>query len=520
VYVVVITTAGNQRYIFSSRKRKEIVGASDLIDKVNTTWACEALGEVFEGFDKEWRIAADAPAELVSAAAGAVTVLVRDDVGKARRLVTEVTLRALERAPELDVCGIVVEQGGEERVAECVRRARRDLAAVREARPGPQARFPRLPIVRDCGSTGLPAAGVHREAHDEPETTRSAASLAKLCAFEPALERLARDSDTDVDTIRKIVDRLGLYAEWVAVVHADGNGFGEMFGSLRPDDYVRRYRDLSKGADECARKALRVAMSKTAADDGSPLINNTPPVLPLVVGGDDLTVLCEGEVALSFTRHYLEAFEAESARNQRLHEALQELNRTELTAAAGVAIVKRTYPFRFAYDLAEELMTKEAKTVKTWASALAFTVLFESAAADLSRIRSSATLSSGRVRPVSPYVVGKGAERPEAERRRWTDLERRVGALRRTGGSDERLIPRGAVHDLREGLSLGEEVAASRLRLLRDRFAASPDRLAALAELEGDPDLLTWQDPDGTTARVTGLTDAMAAEPFLLRGGR
>ncbi|MFI6802172.1 Cas10/Cmr2 second palm domain-containing protein [Streptosporangium canum] len=517
MFIVMIRTAGNQRYIFSSGKRKEIVGASDLVARVNGVWTEEALREIFPGFEKDhWRIASH-DAELLVASAGRVTLLVKEaDAG--RRLVTALTLRALDQAPGLDVCGVVVpyERGSLNAV---MKNVQTELAAVREVRPGPQARFLRLPPVEDCASSGLPAAGVRAEGKDEPAQPRSAAALAKLDAYQDALERLAVDADVERRATREIVDDLGLRTEWVAVVHADGNGFGELFlklGESAQDDeaYAGALRDFSAGVDRCGKGALREALRRTAQELGKDPRNEPLKLLPLVLGGDDLTVVCEGEVALPFTRHYLEAFEEETATDPWLGPLLKESGREYLSAGAGVAIVKRNYPFHFAYQLAEKLAEAEAKKVKDWSSALAFVVLFESAAPDLERIRASVTLSGGSGGTASPYVVGEGSADLRGKGRRWADLERRAHALnRREPGSKELLIPRSAAHDLREGVCLGAEVAASRLDLLRQRFEGDRERSGALMELTEKGGGLLWTDHGGKS--VTGLLDAMATLQFL-----
>lgn len=526
MHLVVINTAGKQRFIFSSRKRQEIVGASGLITQVDGAWAQQALRETFPGFHRGWRIADGHDAELILAGAGTVTALVKDpDAG--RRLVTGLTRRALTEAPGLDVCGVVHAHPADRPLAESLRTAREELAAVQEARPGPQGRFLRLPLVEDCRSSGLPASGLHREGPDAPLTTRSADSAAKLAHFPYALERLAQEAQTDQPTMRKIVDHLGLEAEWVAVVHADGNGFGRLFRELGDHfagadaAYADALRVLSRRADACARRAFCTALERTRAalEPISATEDRKPRVLPLILGGDDLTVLCAGEIALPFTRHYLEAFEEQTASDPTLRPLLEKMGCTRLGAAAGVAIVKRNYPFRFAYDLAEELARAEAKTVKDWASALAFAVLLESSAPDLGRLRRAATgtgtTPAGAVTlSASPYVVGEGSRDPRAAERRWDDLQRRVAALRRKDPvSGEPLVPGGAVHDLREGLCLGLEVAQARLGLLRTRFADSSARLKALAELGDASGRLAWPADEQTT--VTGLIDAMAALPFL-----
>ncbi|WP_327046826.1 hypothetical protein OG320_02675 [Microbispora sp. NBC_01189] len=534
MYLVVVNAAGKQRYIFSSRKRQEIVGASDLIARVNGEWAAEALRDVFNGYRDDWRLRQGHEAELLTAGAGAVTLLVVDPAA-GRRLVTALTTRALEEAPGLDVCGVVHElrPGGEAgTLAAGLRAARTALAATQEARPGPQARFLRLPLMEECGSSGQPATELRREGPGERPSPRSAASMAKLAHFPAALDRLARDAGSDVPTMRKIVDRLGLEAEWVSIVHADGNGFGRIFRDLGtttgagnsgsgnqelgepesagPGDeaYADLLRGLSRAVDRCALTAFRAALRRTADEHPDRTIAGVPLVLPLVLGGDDLTVLCEGEVALGFTRHYLEAFERATADDPDLLPVLRAKGLPNLGAAAGVAIVKRNYPFRFAYDLAEELITKEAKQDRDVGSALAFAVLLESSAPDLDRIRRSVTIAGpgGAAPHRSPYVVGVGCEDPRTEGRRWADLERRVAVL--TGAhaaSGEALVPRAAVHDLREAVSLGADVARARLGLLRTRYREDEDRLDALNDLCGD---LAGQD-------AAGFLDALAAQPFL-----
>ncbi|MFI7449697.1 Cas10/Cmr2 second palm domain-containing protein [Nonomuraea sp. NPDC049714] len=514
MHLVVMATAGNQRYIFASGKRQEIVGASDLIARVNETWVFEALADTFQGFDhRTWRIETH-EAELLVAAAGRISVLVKDpDAG--RRLVTVLTRRALEEAPGLDLCGAVIECPPGE-LGAVLRSSQSQLGAVRELRPSPEGRFLRLPLVADCASSGLPASGVRREGRDEPVQARSAEAMKKLAAYPGALERLGERVSADRRRMQEMVDRLGLEADWVAVVHADGNGLGEVFRSVvesrNGDDdraQANALRSFSLGVDGCAKRALTSALERTSGGRA------TLPVLPLVVGGDDLTVVCEGDVALPFTRNYLEAFEEETARDEHLRPLLDALELPHLGAGAGVAIVKRNYPFHFAYELAEKLATEEAKKVKQWSSALAFVALYESSAPNLDRIRTSVSLSGGSSRSASPYLVGAGAREERARGRTWGDLERRVAALRREDEHGELLIARGAAHDLREGLCLASDVAASRLELLRHRYAGDRVRKRALEDLTHEGQLV-WTVHDGSEGKqVTGLLDAMAALQFL-----
>jgi Predicted hydrolase of the HD superfamily (permuted catalytic motifs) len=514
VNLVLLRTEGNQRFIFASNKRQEIVGASELIARLDRIWVLEELQNLFPEFDRSWRIGKGDDAELLVAGAGTATVLVKDKE-LAKKLVTQVTSRALREAPGLDVCGVVVPYGPSGkglRLADAYSKAQRQLGMVRGDRPGPQVRFRRLPLIAECASNGLPAAEVRWEADEKTYQPRSAVAVAKLDAFRSsAFGRLAQAADMPPETMQAIVKRLSFEVDWVAVVHADGNRLGGLFKGLqgrserdRPEEvsdeeYAARVRCLSAAVDACARRAFKTALGRTREDlkdsgaDEGVLLDGQPPVVPLVLGGDDLTVVCDGRVALTFTRHYLEAFEETTTG----HEDIRRVVGDGLTAAAGVAIVKQKYPFHFAYDLCEELMNREAKAVKDTGSALAFAVLLDSAAADLTRLRAPYGPS------VSPYLVGKAAKRADARVQRWEELERRVEALRRRGPDGELLIPRGVAHDLREGLVLSEEgrnVAESRLQQLRRRYAEESDRLSVL---------------DTLAEPLAGLPDAMAALAFL-----
>lgn len=584
-HLVLIEASGIQRFIFSTNKRRENVGASHLVASVST-WVEEELAALIPGWDRAARLVPVADqglsAELVTAAAGSAKILVSDD-SLAEQLIRAVTVRALRIAPGLDVCGVHVpfdwQVDGE--AAAASREAHRVLPAVRARRPGPQARFLRLPIMEACATSGLPASRLEREgpvfSRDErpaePPVPRSLPSLRKLSAANDGYDRLAslypQDNvlpHKDVPSrssvggglppappragLEAVADYLERHADWVAVVHADGNGLGKIFQDLaqrvgRSDSrgFFCAQRKLSAGVDAASQAAFQDALSAVAADPAATPIRrpqaggsarpgrqqpgrqrsspeqSSPerpagaraflPVLPLVLGGDDVTVVCDGRIALAFTVAYLRAFERRTAEM-----GVPGVDR--LAACAGVAIVKMHYPFSAAYRLAAEL-TAEAKQVKAAvsgpASALSFHVLHDSAATSLETIRGRQAADQGRTRLVAqPYLVS-GPPDGWAARRTWADLLQRVAALRAAGADGGRLLPRSQTHDLRDGLFEGHGVADSRFRLLLHRYA---DR--GLDQL-GAGSSLFWDVPSvgaaGGPTRMAGLLDAMDADPFL-----
>ncbi|MER6274445.1 hypothetical protein [Streptomyces sp900105755] len=545
VRLVVFEAWNITRFISVTNKRREIAGASELITYLDRRWVGRALTRIHRGFEAGWRIE-DQPVEILESGAGNAKVLVRDGE-VARRLVTEVTTAALREAPGLEVCGVVSEPfdwsvGG--LLHQALQQAERDLEPVRTALPGPDARFLRLPIVDECATTGLPAESLARQPDGSWEP-RSAESDAKWRAYGKqgegdGLGRLAELAGTQPQQLARVVDRLSGECDWVGVVYADGNGLGEAFGNFDAcveDGSNRCYADtlrvFSAAVQRSAKDAFAEAVGRLEALGARPGRGGPVPVLPLILGGDDLVAVCEGRWALPFAEAYLRAFERLTAEASEISVPLVRRGMGPgLSACAGVAIVKPHFPFAAAQNLAFRLMKDEAKQVKEAirgrpCSAVSFHVLYDSSGADLDRIRDRQQFAGapdgGEIRLVAqPYVVSDVPDDHEwAWGRRWRDLERRVAVLAARDDEGERVLPAAQLHDLREALFLGRAVADGRFANLRQDYGAR-----GLDELSGTPDSLFWQEPpqqhdDGRThgaAWVTGLLDAMDVDGFLPTG--
>jgi hypothetical protein len=122
---------------------------------------------------------------------------------------------------------------------------------------------------------------------------------------------------------------------YLALIYADGNGVGKAAGSKEMERarFFHRNRVL-------VRRAVKAAID--AACDGS----SAAPLLPLMLGGDDLLVVCRADTALPFVAELCRAL------SDIQHNGPQAF---ELTFGVGIAIADPKIPIHRLHELAERL---------------------------------------------------------------------------------------------------------------------------------------------------------------------
>ncbi|HYD32701.1 MAG TPA: hypothetical protein VEB64_17810 [Azospirillaceae bacterium] len=541
VHLVLIETAGNQRFIFDTNKLRENIGASELVCRAGVDYVLAAVAKVTGrpplSVDDLGKPALNppiedgaAPVEVVAAASGKAIVLVRDPaVG--RRLVTEVTMTALVEAPGLAVRGVVSEAAipftSAQEVHDELTRLIHRHEALGGTLPAPELRFPGLPVTAPCVRSGLPAEEITKE---EGEAL-SAVSLAKQSAKKDGWQRIQDTlNNTIVDRREPLrfyedvtaLDNGGVSLNWVGLIHADGNGLGQVFLNFAVYTgktarcYVETYRSFSRALDRCTVRAFRRALDGIAERNAAAGKGDAPlPVVPLVLGGDDLTVLCDGRIAIRLTAAFLRFFADETAA---CPDVTRVVGSGGLGACAGVALVKPAFPFHAGYQLAEDLLrsAKQGKTVLGGGAytALDFHVLYDSADADLRRIRRLATRDGKGRLTVRPYVVTAppGDALDDGARawlapRRWVWLEEAMAVM---PPGDDRL-PNSVLHHLREAAHEGPGVAHARLNAVlgRERQDAPSRARQAWPKLvgSGDGTSLFVDTPEGPAIRLLDALD-------------
>jgi hypothetical protein len=556
VHLVLIETSGNQAYIFATNKLRENVGASELTYRAGTLWLMDALTSITNNsrysannirtvqdmhalVRSEPPIGNGNPVEILIATSGKALLLVDDqDIGK--RIVREVTRRALIEAPGMEIFGVVSPAFdlNNQSIHEMIRYVHREYEAVRSRLPSPQVRFQRLPIIMDCGTSGLPAA--RWDASGRSPGPRSAVSLAKVQAASSGLDRIRNTiSTSDSDSKYRIpystetLEDLG--CDWLAVVHADGNGLGQVFlnfDQFLPNgtqgdltrwnrSYIECLRNFSVALDECTLAAFQAAIGHLKLHHDRQNKRAFLPVVPLVLGGDDLTVVCDGMQALRFTKEFITHFEQCARENHHIRGITSSSKGKQhlpqgLTSCAGVTIMKPHFPFFAAYELAEALL-KSAKQHKPY-SAIDFHILYDASNPDFNRIREEWTLYEPQARTLltgRPYLVGNHVQPPKPHRH-WSDLEARIAAIQATDDDGRRLLPNSMLHELREGLFLGRKAADARLQLVYKRYQVRGlDKI--VGQNSGQPSLFWLESSPSQSQRTeyrTALIDALDAAEF------
>ena len=175
----------------------------------------------------------------------------------------------------------------------------------------------------DGHTVSLEVARRHAAAKDAEAGT--ALDLASLLAAKTRLAGLNR--------AQELQDLVG--DGYLALVHADGNGVG----GRAPEGDAARARFFHRNR-VLLRRALEVSINAHCGDEGQ------APLVPLMLGGDDLLLVCRAEIALPLVVTLCEAlasFQTDDAQD------------FELTLGVGVVIAKRAIPIYRLHEVAEQL---------------------------------------------------------------------------------------------------------------------------------------------------------------------
>lgn len=471
--LVMLQTNSNQPFIFSSPRLREQIGASFEITLLSQ-WVKEAAEELLE--QKPLQI----PNSFwVSDSSGKVIVRLTGNGGeseeKAKDLIRKVTLRALTDAPGLDVTGVFITTDTDEVQPHDLEKLDQEFSAYSLNRRPAAARFPQFPYLIRADESALPAS---TSLHDlnlvqdplDPNSFDETSSLSLPSRVKRAFASTSRRQQVE-DVKRRLasydkkltneppLDPTELAAAFqdgeesevtkdmlssVGVVHIDGNGVGAIMRDLGSAHRAVQKIGVSTISDEVTTEqnsglqsfimevnrrlddVVKEAIALSWYDVQKLTPDTAVPIVPVLVGGDDVTVYTDGRYAIPFAeayiRHYEELTNDDSllsvlaivAGGKKTDAPERDCFRLEdyivqepgpLTASAGAAIVGRNFPFHIAYDLAEGLVSRGKKLGKKPGASPCSTIDFH-VLRDTTVLDPQDTLDEYEGRTQRPFLVG------------------------------------------------------------------------------------------------------------------
>lgn len=509
-YLVMLQTNSNQPFIFSSPRLREQIGASFEI-----TLLSHWVAEVAQGLVSKNRPGKNKRRTnfWVSDSSGKVIVRFTEKDGEpgdlAKKLITQMTRRALTDAPGLDVTGVFIETSSGPVDPVDLKRLDREFSEYSLNRRPAATRFPQFPFLQRAEESALPAStpltdedegnireyakdlGVPLLADKEKQLptqtgkdkgrslslpsrvkrawSRSArrlqledvvkrqhtsekpeGTITNLYEDPFQLEKAFQDTSDESDAVNAVPELSS-----VGVIHIDGNGVGAIMRDLgeafkktnntldrlakapyprksnpcgtKPPHFqphskkrprVRSYggkparfqwfvMEVNYRLDGVVKQAVAMAWDKVteiARKDKLP----GPPVVPVLVGGDDVTVYTDGRYAIPFAEAYIRHYEELTEKDELLKQLAVVAGAKKsgpLTASAGAAIVGRNFPFHIAYDLAEGLVSRGKKLGKKKDTVPCSTIDFH-VLRDATVLDPDDTLDEYKGRSQRPFLIG------------------------------------------------------------------------------------------------------------------
>lgn len=440
MHVYLFEAKSIQAYIFKSGKLKDLIAASERLDRLVDDREHSTLNRVLESAGLESNLL-DADKQVEGEVIGFTRCkggafyafcVQAEPLEKLRRLWT---LTVLQLFPGLEFTDALT-QGVN--LSEAMAKGHSQMAMSRNA---PTIKFPiATAVCSNAPRSGLAAVPVSSTAQREmmsdakeyididTEHHRQAYHLLEL-RKDTLLGKFTGDAlpddisfplDIEDFPAFKAADGERQVVRDLALIHVDGNGIGLILRQLQKalqgkadSEFSGAFRQFSTALGN-ATQAAAIEATKWLYESNlknHPDNNKLLPMRPIVLGGDDITVLCQADLAIGYAERFCEAFKKFSEQELKsLHNKY--LKNTELkpylTASGGVLYHKASHPFVTCHQLVEGLCD-EAKLVtkavdkNVGPAALSFYRISNILAEDMQQLREMT--QSIRVAPDKPAIL-------------------------------------------------------------------------------------------------------------------
>ncbi len=458
ITAVLADTVSIQKYVYSSNRLKENIGASNIVTNIYEDSLKNSVKNILKHDVNlhEWEkkpeyISIQNPDTdfEVGYIGGGNALLFFNNKNTAKEFIKEWTRNLLEEAPSLNVAFGICNNFDIDNFQNERDNLYKQLE-INKSKYFPQTFLPKHGITADCPYSGLSAEIYKPESFDEKGNYISSASYAKYKNTDKDnvkryVERVSNERFTCTTNIDKLGQTKG--QNHIAIVYLDGNSMGEQFKSCKNLVETRR---LSK--------CLKDIMQDVYEDFLDYVIEHMPffrknengfeikqengkyiiPFRPILKEGDDITFITDGRLGIPFAEKYLELMS-----NRTL------LNGKRLSACAGVAIIKTKYPFFRGYSLAEELCQRAKVEAREndGTSWLDFHVAYGGFSGSLEEIRKNKYVTQDGQLHFGPYLV---SSKNKSDEKNIFHLKEGIKSF-----LDRERWPRSKVKEFRECLTLG-----------------------------------------------------------------
>lgn len=368
-YLYGAAVQGIQSFIFQTNKLREIVGASELVEEICT--------EVFENtvtkYSKDYHYKSD---NSIIQAAGHIKYLF-DSEDDCKQVVLNMPKIVQEHAPGITFSQAVVVISDNDNFSDKVDELERYLKIQRN-KPMRSQTIGWMGVLRSR-HTGLPVTNIRKiKKRDEYLDAAANAKYVKIDSLDDANKTVDRNTTKELSVkafgIKYIrpqnlaydIEDLTKFNDWVAIIHADGNGLGQVISKIGKTQ--NKYKDFSQGLDRAIVKAAQEAFDTLVLENRIEIGDKKIiPIRPIALSGEDFNVICRGDLAIPYMEKFFRSFQdltkfevGDILRDENIFSNKEDY----LTICAGIAFVKSSFPFYYGWNLAEDLCKKAKEKTK------------------------------------------------------------------------------------------------------------------------------------------------------------
>ncbi len=305
-----LSVQGVQEFIFKTNKLKEIIGASQIIKNI-------------ENIDLKKEFDLSKQPQIIIQAAGNIRAIV-DDEEDVKKIVKYLPKFIIQQAYGLNIAQALVVYTGDYSSAS---RELEHLLKIERNKKTIPLDF-HFSALKQNPKTSLPAVD-----YDEDEIIDQSSKQKRQC-FDECI-RIDKKEKLQLSYLANSKRKLALF-------YADGNSLGKIVAMVKNAD---EFANFSKKLDTATKQAYKESKEKMPNDK----------IRDIILGGDDLVMVCDADIALDFSINFLERFEINTK---------DIYANSSLSACGALVYFNEKYPIHYVIKLAKLLCSYAKKYSK------------------------------------------------------------------------------------------------------------------------------------------------------------